>query len=169
MRASIGDRIVIASNRLDRPDRHGRIVELRHPDGTPPYVVEWDDGHRGTFYPGADAHVAHPAEQAAPGGEPEAFPVSAAPVPKHVKTWTVEIHVFENEDFTSAHAVLHAEVPGPLEGEGTALRKPEDVPVPEIGDEVAVARALRRLADQLLSTAATDLADVAGHPVTLVR
>lgn len=36
--------------------------------------------------------------------------------------------------------------------------------MPEIGDEVAVARALRHLADQLLDTAAQDLEAVTGEP-----
>jgi hypothetical protein len=60
MKASVGDRIVIASNRLDRPARDGRVVECRHEDGTPPYVVEWSDsGQTGLLFPGPDAHVQH--------------------------------------------------------------------------------------------------------------
>ncbi|MFI5100111.1 MAG: dsRBD fold-containing protein [Actinomycetes bacterium] len=39
--------------------------------------------------------------------------------------------------------------------------------MPEIGDEIAAARALRRLADLLLGTAAEDIAAVEGRPVTL--
>jgi hypothetical protein len=60
MKASVGDHIVICSNHVDGPVRDGVIVELRHEDGSPPYVVEWaDDGHRGLFFPGPDAHVQH--------------------------------------------------------------------------------------------------------------
>jgi hypothetical protein len=60
VKASVGDRIVIASNRLDRPLRDGRIVECRHEDGSPPYVVAWSDtGQAGLFFPGPDAHVQH--------------------------------------------------------------------------------------------------------------
>ena len=60
MRASVGDRIVIASNRLDHPLRDGKIVECRNADGSPPYVVEWSDtGQTGFFFPGPDAHVEH--------------------------------------------------------------------------------------------------------------
>jgi hypothetical protein len=167
MRASVGDQIVIASNRLDRPDRHGHIVEVPHADGTPPYVVEWDDGRRATFYPGPDAHV----ERAGAGHEglPEAYPVSEPAPPRHVKTWTVRVDVFEEGDSTVAHAVLHGEAPTPLEEEGKAVRKPEDPPVPEIGDEVAVSRALRRLADRLMSTASGDLSDVSGRMVSLTH
>ena len=63
MRAAVGDLIVIASNALDRPPRSGRVLELRHADGSPPYVVEWSDtGHRALVFPGPDARVesAHP-------------------------------------------------------------------------------------------------------------
>src|SRR6185369_14868971 len=60
MKASVGDRIVIASNRLDHPLRDGKIVECPHDDGSPPYVVEWSDtGQTGLFFPGPDAHVEH--------------------------------------------------------------------------------------------------------------
>ena len=63
MRAAVGDRIVIASNTLDRPERSGRVLELRHADGSPPYLVEWSDtGHTALVFPGPDARVesAHP-------------------------------------------------------------------------------------------------------------
>jgi hypothetical protein len=60
MKASVGDRIVIASNRLDSPLRDGKIVECRHDDGSPPYVVEWaETGQTGLFFPGPDAQVQH--------------------------------------------------------------------------------------------------------------
>lgn len=166
MHASVGDQLVIASNRLDRPDRHGRIVEVPHADGSPPYVVEWEDGRRATVYPGPDAYVEHEEDEEGPA---EAYPVGARTPARHVKTWSVRVDVFEEGDTTVAHAVLHGEAPTPLEEEGAAVRKPEHPPVPEIGDEVAVARALRRLADRLMSAAAGDLADVSGRPVTLAH
>lgn len=164
MRASIGDRILIASNQLDRPVRDGKVVELRTPDGSPPYVVQWSDtGRTGLFFPGPDAHVQHlghavdaPFEQSPSG-------------PGHIKTWQVELQIFEHGADTTANAILHAESAARVQGSGTAHRNPHDVLVPEIGDEVAVSRALRRLADQLLSTAASDIADVEGHPVSLPR
>jgi hypothetical protein len=166
MKASVGDRIVIASNQLDRPVRDGEIVEVRGELGGPPYLVRWSDsGHEGLFYPGPDAHVEHHLEPEAgvPAPRPEAGQ------PGHVRTWRVEVQIFEAGDDTSARAVLLAESPMPIEARGRAHRNPHDRSVPEIGDEVAVARALRRLADQLLSTAAADIADVEGHPVQLPR
>jgi hypothetical protein len=58
MKASVGDRVIVASNVLDRPARQGTVVEVRRDDGQPPYVVEWSDTHTtSVFFPGADTHV----------------------------------------------------------------------------------------------------------------
>lgn len=176
MKASVGDRIVVASNRVERPVRDGRIVECRHEDGSPPYVVEWaDTGQTGLFFPGPDAQVQPsagdiPAQQPSPApAEPDQpatdQPPTAQP-PRHVKTWQVQVSLFESGDETTAHAVLAAEVPG-IEARGSARRNPHDPPVPEIGDEVAVARALRRLSDRLLGAASEDISALEGHRVTL--
>jgi Domain of unknown function (DUF1876)/Domain of unknown function (DUF1918) len=166
MIASIGDRILIVSNQLDRPVRDGEILEVRGADGGPPYLVRWSDtGHSGLVFPGPDARVEHHADEptvSVPGPRPET-------ASGHVRTWRVEVQIFESGDDTSARAVLVAETPTRLEARGRAHRNPGDESVPEIGDEVAAARALRRLADQLLSTAAADIADVEGHPVQLPR
>jgi hypothetical protein len=162
MKASVGDRIVIASNQLDRPLRDGRIVECRHDDGTPPYIVEWaDTGQRVLFFPGPDASVQHFEVDEIPAPRS-----SAASTARHVKSWRVQVDLFEGGDETTAHAVLHAEVPG-IEARGDARRNPKDPDVPEIGDEVAVARALRRLSDRLFELASGDIAATEGHPVTL--
>ena len=60
MFASVGDRLVVRSRNLDGPVRDGEIVEVKHPDGSPPYVVRWsDDGHEGLVFPGPDAYVEH--------------------------------------------------------------------------------------------------------------
>lgn len=60
MKASVGDRIVIAAKHVDGPVRDGEIIEVRHGDGTPPYVVRWSDsGDRALFFPGPDARVEH--------------------------------------------------------------------------------------------------------------
>lgn len=162
MRAAVGDRIVIASNTLDRPVRVGEVVELRHQDGTPPYLVRWADTEQTALvFPGPDARVEHPADPADAAGAP-------APVPtRHVRTWTVEIQLFETEDETTAHAVLRSGMAPPLRGDGHAERHAGEPVVPEIGDEVAVGRALHRLGDLLLGAASGDLAKVHGHPSAL--
>ena len=157
MKAAIGDRIVIASTRLDGPVRDGRVVELRHTDGSPPYLVEWsDDGQQALFFPGPDAHlVAEHADNPPVGAD-------AASSGRHVRTWQVRVDVFESGDQISAHVVLRTDSPTHLEATGTARRRPGDPDVPEIGDEIAVARALRRLADVLTGTATEDLSVVTG-------
>lgn len=60
MRASVGDRLIIKGHVIGEHDRDGRILEVRGPDGAPPYLVEWsDDGHVGLLFPGSDAVVEH--------------------------------------------------------------------------------------------------------------
>ena len=167
MKASVGDRVVVASAKLDGRVRDGMVVEVRNPDGSPPYVVEWLDTHqRALVFPGPDAHVEHIAHET-----PAASAGAPAPrdggEPRYVKSWSVRIDVYESAGGTTAHAVLNAEAAERLGAEGSARRRPGDADVPEIGDEVAVARALRRLADGLLEAAAGDIAAVEGHPVTL--
>ena len=149
MKASVGDRIVIASATLDGPVRDGRIVEVRHADGSPPYVVEWtDNGQQGLVFPGPDAHIV------APASEPVAD-VTAAP--ERTRSWQVSIDLVEVDKETRAHAVLIGGEPLQVDAEGTARRRPGEADVPQIGDEIAVGRALRRLSDVLLGAAAVDL------------
>lgn len=60
MKANVGDRIVIKGHHTGEPDRDCEVLEVRGPDGTPPYRVRWDDtGHEGLFFPGSDAMVQH--------------------------------------------------------------------------------------------------------------
>jgi hypothetical protein len=60
MHAQVGDRIVIVGHRVGEHERDGEILEVRGPDGAPPYVVRWDDtGHEGLFFPGSDARIVH--------------------------------------------------------------------------------------------------------------
>ena len=87
----------------------------------------------------------------------------------HVATWRVEIQLFEQGPGTTARAILHAGADTALEGSGHARRAPGDVDVPEIGDEVAVSRALRHLADSLLKAASIDISEIEHHKVTLTQ
>jgi hypothetical protein len=65
MKASVGDRLILEGTHVGDPRRVGVITQLRHPDGTPPYVVRWlDDGHEALVFPGGDARVEPPT----PGG-----------------------------------------------------------------------------------------------------
>ena len=79
-----------------------------------------------------------------------------------VDTWTVEIQLSESEGRTHARARLITGVEPPLAATGDArLSESDPVDVPEIGYELATARALRALADLLLRTAEEDVEGVA--------
>lgn len=65
MQARVGDRIVIRGHRVGEPIRDGEILEVRGPDGGPPYIVRWEDsGHETLFFPGSDALIEHLAHHA---------------------------------------------------------------------------------------------------------
>jgi hypothetical protein len=82
----------------------------------------------------------------------------------NVTKWTVEIHLGELEGRTHARASLITGVEPPLQAAGDArLSENDPVDVPEIGYELATARALRALADLLLKTAEDDVEAVSGH------
>jgi len=42
---------------IDRPDRMGDVVEVRGPDGQPPFLVRFDDGHERLVFPGPDCEI----------------------------------------------------------------------------------------------------------------
>lgn len=86
----------------------------------------------------------------------------------NTKTWTVEIHIGEQEGRTHAEARLRsAETGASLTGTGTARLSPSDADVPAIGDELAAARALSDLAHRLLDSAAGDIEAVTHEQVRL--
>ena len=73
------------------------------------------------------------------------------------KTWPVSIFLTAAEGLTHAEAVLDSGATEALRGRGTARCRPADADVPEIGDELAAARALADLSAQLLGAAAEDV------------
>ncbi|MEV0727092.1 DUF1876 domain-containing protein [Micromonospora purpureochromogenes] len=76
-----------------------------------------------------------------------------------VKHWSVEINIDEHSDErrTWAEARLHTNDATDLRGTGTAHRNPYDREVPEIGDELAVSRALADLAEKLRAASVADV------------
>jgi hypothetical protein len=157
MKAKVGDRIVVASAKLDTPARDGEIVAVAHRDGSPPYLVQWSDsGHRCLVFPGPDARI----QSSTPGAETEATVSLTEPHAPHVRSWHVRIDLFETDESTSAHAVLVTEAPHPIEARASVRRRPGDPDAPEVGAEMATARALRRLADRLQGVADEDLVDL---------
>jgi hypothetical protein len=57
MKAQVGDRVVTEGVHIDSPRRLGRIVEVPHQAGEPPYRVRWEDGHESLWFPGPDSRV----------------------------------------------------------------------------------------------------------------
>jgi len=156
---------VVAAAMLSGPVRDGEIIEVGK-QGGPPYLVgSSDDGREMLFFPGPDAYVSHHESLAEPAAAETASAgvVSAATPHSQVKNWRVDLYLFEQDAGTTAHAVLHTGAATELDSRGEAHRKPRDVDVPEIGDEVAAARALRRLADRLLGAASADIEAVEVH------
>ncbi|MGH3485957.1 MAG: DUF1918 domain-containing protein [Nocardioidaceae bacterium] len=58
MHADVGDHIHVNGRRVGSPARDGTILEVRGPNGAPPYVVDWS-AHRSPalYYPGPDAQI----------------------------------------------------------------------------------------------------------------
>jgi hypothetical protein len=66
MKAKVGDFLVIKGTTVEMSDQRGVITEVRHADGSPPYVVRWlSSDHIATVYPGPDAVVVTASEQEA--------------------------------------------------------------------------------------------------------
>ncbi|GCE43636.1 MULTISPECIES: DUF1876 domain-containing protein [Rhodococcus] len=80
----------------------------------------------------------------------------------HEKKWSVDIVIDEHDSEeggsrTRAEARLRTQDTTSLVGVGMARRNPHDTEIPEIGDELATARALADLAHQLIETTVADL------------
>lgn len=59
-KAKPGDRLVIHGHYQGQPERDAEILEVRGPDGDPPFLVRWEDtGHETLIYPGSDVFVEH--------------------------------------------------------------------------------------------------------------
>ncbi|MDT0166803.1 DUF1876 family protein [Actinotalea sp. AC32] len=165
MKASVGDRYVQASSVVDGPVRDGEVVELRHPDGSPPYVIRWSDtGERTLVFPGPDAHVEHadgtPGGHGDAGGADDDAGIRAA---GPAVTWRVQVTVSHDGRDTVAQAVLSG-APERVDSVGRSRRDPHDPSLPRIGEEVAVARALRHLADRLVDAAEDEIEESTGRP-----
>jgi hypothetical protein len=157
MKAQVGDRIILAGTRVDDPVRDGEVLEVKGSDGGAPYTVRWSDGHTGLVYPGPGA-VMRVESGTGEHGRPEHTTHS----PAMSKTWRVQVSVVEAGDNTRATALLISDRPADFRAHGDSHRSPADEPKGAIGDEVAVARALRHLADSLLAQAESDIEAATG-------
>jgi hypothetical protein len=60
MRAAVGDRLIVHGTHVDDVARDGEVVEVRGPDGSPPYLVRRsDNGHESLVFPGSDTVIHH--------------------------------------------------------------------------------------------------------------
>ncbi|TDW92151.1 uncharacterized protein DUF1876 [Kribbella pratensis] len=86
-----------------------------------------------------------------------------------MRQWTVDIVIDEEEDerTTRAEARLRTHAGEQLSARGTAYRHPNDREVPQIGDELATARALSELSHRLVLEAAEDIEQVTHRPTHL--
>lgn len=57
MRAHVGDRLLMHGRTVGQRDQVAVIVEVRGPDGGPPFVLRYPDGHEVLAFPGPDAVV----------------------------------------------------------------------------------------------------------------
>ncbi|HEX2370168.1 MAG TPA: dsRBD fold-containing protein [Acidimicrobiia bacterium] len=74
------------------------------------------------------------------------------------KDVTLHLHLAEDETETMAHAVLNLRGDH-FESVGKARRNPIDPPLPVIGEELAIARALQDLTGQVMRAAQDKIAD----------
>jgi hypothetical protein len=84
-----------------------------------------------------------------------------------IKQWTVRIDIDEHDGHTRAVARLLTRDTDRPTGVGLARLDPADRDVPEIGDEIAVARALSDLGHRMLQTATEDVERSTGTPAHL--
>lgn len=163
MKARIGDRLVVAAPRDDKHSREAVVIAIQGEDGAPPYRVRWlDDGHEALIYPGPDAHIEAGGERSE-RRQHEFGPVEETRPMHTTKRWSVDILVSEEAEGdsvqTMAEAGLTAKEWSNLRGHGTARKHPSDADVPEIGDELAISRALLDLARQLRQVAVEDISE----------
>jgi hypothetical protein len=156
MKAQVGDRIILAGTRVDDPVRDGEVLEVKGTDGAAPYTVRWSDGHTGLVYPGPGAIMRVESGTGQPGRTQDTGSAETS------KTWRVQVSLVETGDNTRATALLISDQPGDFRAHGDSHRSPADQPKGAIGEEVAVARALRHLADSLLAQAESDIEAATG-------
>jgi Domain of unknown function (DUF1918) len=63
VRAKVGDRIVIESDRVGQPAREGEILEVIDHEAGTEYRVRWEDGHESSIRPHGGSATIIPAKQ----------------------------------------------------------------------------------------------------------
>ncbi len=85
----------------------------------------------------------------------------------HAHAWDIRVNLSESGSHTVAEAVLRTDAGTELRHEGRARRSPGDRDVPEIGDELAVSRALMGLAQDLFEATVADVEQNTGAAADL--
>lgn len=81
--------------------------------------------------------------------------------------WHIDVTIDEDDTRTDATATLRLPDGGAVEAQGHARRNPADPSKPQIGEEIATARALSGLVHNLLDRAAGEIEDVTHKPAHL--
>jgi hypothetical protein len=84
-----------------------------------------------------------------------------------MKNWTVEVSIDEHEGLTRAKARLRWDERESV-GVGMSRLNPADRNIAEIGDELAVARALSDLGKRMQAETASDIESVTHQPTSLL-
>ncbi|WP_156725343.1 DUF1876 domain-containing protein [Streptomyces apocyni] len=84
------------------------------------------------------------------------------------RMWNVQVSIVEEDPLTKAEARL-LDGEKELVGNGEARCNPDDENVPDIGDELACARALSDLSHQLVHIAAAEIESHTHKPVQGLR
>jgi hypothetical protein len=120
------------------------------------------------LFPGPDARI-RPANHGRTGGPGPERGSRSGSGSERGKQWQVTVSVVEYDSGqTKAHVVVHTGVRD-LQAHGRAQRLAGDVDVPEIGDEVAVGRAMLALGEELLDRATQDIEEIEGHRTVIRR
>ena len=85
------------------------------------------------------------------------------------RTLSLQVHVVEREADTTADVMLTLASGEQVRGHGLSYRNPRDPDVPEIGDELAAARALSELSHRLVEAAAENISRREHRDVHLTR
>jgi Domain of unknown function (DUF1876)/Domain of unknown function (DUF1918) len=139
MSVNVGDRLKVRGRVVGQPAHAGEILEVLGSRSAEHYRVKWDDGHVSTVFPGSDSTIerTHVFNEWGEDG-------------RRVETRSATIVMRIDEDDARCDCVASLSTDaGVISGRGVARRHPYDPVVPMIGEELAVARALRSLADQL--------------------
>jgi hypothetical protein len=64
MTATVGDRIIVESNKVGQKAREGVILEVITTPASSHYRVQWDDGVETTLWPGASVRTVHQEKRA---------------------------------------------------------------------------------------------------------